>query len=57
MKKSISYEVKLSSIMILISLLLLVAMVSDAGYIAGPCFLGGAFLSATALPAIGLELI
>ena len=57
MKKSISYEVKLSSIILLISILLLIATVSDTGYIAGLSFLGGFFLTATVLPAVGLELI
>lgn len=57
MRKSISYEVKLSIVVLLIFALILTASISDTGYIAGPSFLGALFLTILVLPAVGLELI
>ena len=57
MKKSISYEVKLSIVVLLIFSLILTATISDTGYIAGTSFLGALFLTILVLPAVGFELI
>lgn len=57
MKKSISYEVKLSIVVLLTLALILVAAFTTVDYIAGFSFLGAFFLTAFVVPAVGLELI